>query len=141
MSELARFTVSIEPPLFEKLEALVAQSAYGNRSEFIRDLIRDQLVQRDWQSDDEQLGTISMVYDHHVPGLAERLTDEQHHFHGRVLCTTHVHLDEHLCAEMLMVRGTGRQIQALADRIRREKGVLHAGLAVGTTGATLRGRE
>jgi CopG family nickel-responsive transcriptional regulator len=84
------------------------------------------------------LGTISLLYDHHARGLSERLIHQQHHFAGKVLATTHVHLDEHLCAETIMVRGRGKEIKALADRLQREKGVLHAKLAAGTTGRSLR---
>jgi len=137
MSGIVRLSVSIEKPLYDKLEKLVTQTQYGNRSEFIRDLIRDHLVQLEWQTDDQMLGTISLVYDHHVRGLTERLTEQQHGFRGSVLATTHVHLDHHLCAEMIMVRGRGRDIQALANRLQREKGVLHAKLATGTTGKHL----
>lgn len=137
MSDLVRFTVSIEKPLFHKLEKSVTSSNYRNRSEFIRDLIRDHLVDQEWQTDKPLLGTITLLYDHHVPGLSERLTHAQHHFLGKVLATTHVHLDEHLCAEMIMVRGRGKQIQVLADHLRREKGVLHAKLTTGTTGRAL----
>ncbi|MFP4356712.1 MAG: nickel-responsive transcriptional regulator NikR [Phycisphaerae bacterium] len=137
MSDLVRFTVSIDKPLFDKLEKEVAAHNYRNRSEFVRDMVRNYLVDQEWQTGDESLGTISLLYDHHTRGLTERLTEEQHHFHGAVLATTHVHLDEHLCAEMIMVHGEGREIQALADRLGREKGVLHAKLATGTTGGCL----
>jgi CopG family nickel-responsive transcriptional regulator len=140
MSDLVRFTVSIEKPLFDKLEKEVAAHSYRNRSEFVRDMVRNYLVDQEWQTGDELLGTISLLYDHHTRGLTERLTEEQHHFHGTVLATTHVHLDQHLCAEMIMVRGQGKDIQALADRLRREKGVLHAKLATGTTGAVVSSR-
>lgn len=137
MSELVRLSMSIEKPLYDQLEKLVAKRQYENRSEFIRDLIRDSLVEQEWESGRELLGTLSLVYDHHARGLADRLTHLQHHFPGRVLATTHVHLDEHLCAEMIMVRGSGREIKELADRLQREKGVLHAKLAMGTTGRSL----
>lgn len=138
MSDIVRVSVSIEKPLFEKLEDLVARSDYKNRSEFVRDLVRDHLVQLEWQTDEEMLGTISLVYDHHARGLSERLTEQQHHFPGKVLAMTHVHLEEHLCAEMIMVRGRGKDIQDLANHLQREKGVLHAKLATGTMGHSLR---
>lgn len=141
MSELARFTVSIERSLFDKLERQVNDSDYRNRSEFVRDLIRNHMVEREWQTDKVLLGTISLLYDHHARGLTERLTEEQHHFSGTVLATTHVHLDEHLCAEMIMVRGKGKDIKALTDRLQREKGVLRAKLATGSTGQSLRRRS
>jgi CopG family transcriptional regulator, nickel-responsive regulator len=137
MPDLVRFSVSIEKPLLERLEREVAHHSYRNRSEFVRDLVRNYIVEQEWQTGGVLLGTISLLYDHHTRGLTERLTDEQHHFHGTVLATTHVHLNEHLCAEMIMVRGQGKDIQALADRLRREKGVLHAKLATGTTGGSL----
>jgi len=138
MSDIVRISLSIEESLFHRLEKLIAQSDYGNRSEFIRDLIRNRLVEQEWQTEQELLGTISLLYDHHARGLSERLTAQQHDFPGKVLATTHVHLDEHLCAEMIMVRGRGKDIKALADRLQREKGVLHAKLATGTTGRALR---
>lgn len=137
MSDLVRFTVSIERSLFEKLEREVAAHEYRNRSEFVRDLIRNYVVEQEWQTDEILLGTISLLYDHHVRGLTERLTTRQHDFAGTVLATTHVHLSHHLCAEMIMVRGTGKDIRALTDRVQREKGVLHAKLATGTTGESL----
>lgn len=138
MSKLVRFTVSMEQPLFELLEQHVGASEYGNRSEFVRDLIRAHLVQEDWdEGDGDMLGVISLVYDHHSPGLSQRLTHEQHHFVGNVLATTHIHLDHDLCAEMIMVRGPAADIRLLTSRLRREKGVVHAQLSVSTTGAPL----
>jgi len=130
-------SVSIEKPLFDRLEKLIADSDYINRSEFVRDLIRNYLVEEEWNTNKVLLGTISLVYDHHARGLSEKLTHQQHHFAGTVLATTHVHLDEHLCAEMIMVSGRGKDIKALTDRLQREKGVLHAKLATGTTGKDL----
>ncbi|HNX26118.1 MAG TPA: nickel-responsive transcriptional regulator NikR [Phycisphaerae bacterium] len=131
MSELVRFSVSIERPLFDKFEKLVRKAEYENRSEYIRDLIRESIIEQNWQSRKQQLGTITITYNHHTRGLVERLLDIQHHFSGKVLANTHVHLEEHICAEMIMVRGTGKEIQSLANHLRREKGVLHAQLAVG----------
>lgn len=137
MSELTRFTVSMEKPLFDKLDRQVAAGNYRNRSEFVRDLLREYLVEQEWASGRKLLGTISLVYDHHVRGLSDRLTHVQHHFVGKILATTHIHLDEHLCAEMIMVRGSGKDIKALTDQLRREKGVLHATLSTSTTGKSI----
>jgi CopG family nickel-responsive transcriptional regulator len=137
MSELIRLSVSIEKPLFEKLERLVAESQYTNRSEFIRDLVRDRLASDEWDSGAESLGTITLVYDHHARGLNARLTDLQHDFRGQVLATTHVHLDHHRCAEMVMVRGRAEDIKGLTDAMHRLKGVLLAKLATGSTGERL----
>jgi len=137
MSNLVRMSVSIDKPLFDRLEKLVADSEYNNRSEFVRDLIRGYLVEKEWDTGEVLVGTITLVYDHHARGLSRKLTEHQHHFSGTVFATTHVHLDEHLCAEMIMVRGRGKDIKRLADQLRREKGVLHAKLATGTTGKGL----
>jgi len=137
MSDLVRVSLSIEAPLFERLEEMVKEEGYDNRSEFIRDLIRDRLVQEQWESTQESLGTVTLIYDHHARGLSERLTDLQHHFHGAVLATTHIHLDSRFCAEMIMLRGQAGRIKELTDQMKREKGVLHAKLAVSSTGTAL----
>ena len=137
MSNVMRLSLSLERRLFDRLEKLVADSGYHSRSGFVRDLIRDCLVQREWRGNQVLLGTISLLYDHHKRGLSARLIHQQHHFSGAVLATTHVHLDERLCAEMIMVRGRGKDIKALVDRLRREEGVLHAKLATGSTGKRL----
>lgn len=131
MSDLMRLSLSIEPPLFEQLEERVAGSAHANRSEYIRDLIRERLAQEAWEGDEEALGTITLVYDHHQRDLCARLTDLQHDASCHVLATTHVHLDHHRCAEMIMVTGRARCIKDLADAMRQIRGVHHAALSVG----------
>jgi len=137
VSDLVRLSLSIEKPLFEQLEKLVKTSGYENRSEFVRDLIRDRLVKGKWDKDEEVLGTITMVYDHHQRRLAEKLIDLQHHHHASVLVTTHVHLSHHLCAEVILVRGRASLIRKLADAIHQQKGVLHAELSMTSTGSEL----
>ena len=137
MSELVRFSLSIERPLLERLEKLAAASRYRNRSEFIRDMIRGRLVDQRWQGNQEVLGTITLVFRHHLRGLTEKLTDLQHHHHGAVLAATHVHLDEDTCAEMILVKARASEVQTMADILRQQKGVLHAALSVGSTGEEL----
>ncbi|MFA6244314.1 MAG: nickel-responsive transcriptional regulator NikR [Candidatus Hydrogenedentales bacterium] len=137
MSELERLSFSIEKPLMTKLEKLVRAARYTNRSEFIRDLIRSKLVEQEWETDKEALGTVTLLYDHHVRGLSDRLTHLQHDYHSNILATTHVHLDHELCAEVIMVRGKANLIRQLATAMGREKGVLHAALSLSTTGKQL----
>jgi CopG family nickel-responsive transcriptional regulator len=137
MSELVRVSLSIEKPLYDRLEQLVAASDYTNRSKFIRDLVRNYLVEEEWNSPYELLGTVTLIYDHHARGLSGRLTELQHDFPGTVLATTHIHLDHDLCAEMIMVRGPGRDIKRLTDGMKTLKGVLLAKLAMGSTGRHL----
>ena len=134
MKQLARLSFSIEKPLLEQLEKLLKESKYSNRSEFIRDMIRQQLVGREWEKDREALGTVTLLYNHHRHKLSEKLTELQHHHHQNILVSTHLHLDKHLCAEVLLVKGRARRIRKLLDLLRRQKGVLHATLSLSSTG-------
>ncbi|GMU91139.1 MAG: hypothetical protein AMXMBFR4_01970 [Candidatus Hydrogenedentota bacterium] len=137
MSELERVSFSLEKPLLAKLERLVRDSRYTNRSEFIRDLIRAKLVEGEWERDEEAIGTVTLLYDHHVRGLSDRLTHLQHHHHSNVLAATHVHLTHDLCAEVIMIRGRAHLIREMANAMGREKGVLHASLSLSSTGKRL----
>ena len=137
MPDLIRLSLSIEKPLFDQLEKLVKKSGYENRSEFVRDMIRDRLVKAQWDKDQEVLGTITLLYDHHRRQLSEKLTDLQHHHHTHVLVTTHLHLTHDLCAEVILVRGKASLVRQLADAIHQQKGVLHADLSMTSTGSEL----
>jgi len=139
MSEVIRQSFSMDAALWKKVESLVRESGYTNRSEFLRDLIRQRLVEREWEMGaGEVVGTITLVYDHHARRLGEKLTDIQHDHHSAILATTHVHLDHDMCAEMIMMKGRPATIRAIADRIRQQKGVLHASLSMSSTGRSLR---
>ena len=137
MTDLVRLSLSIEQPLYDRLEKMVKRSGYTNRSEFVRDMIRQQLVEREWDANAEVVGTVTLVYDHHRHNLTEKLTDLQHRHHTAILATTHVHLSHDLCAEMILIRSKARHIQELADALRQQKGVLHAGLTMTSTGHSL----
>ena len=138
MSDLVRLSLSLEKPLLDRLEKLVKTSGYTNRSEFVRDLVRQRLVEQEWDKDREVVGTITLVYDHHQRLLAKKLTELQHHHHDAVLATTHVHLSPHLCAEVIIMRTKASHIRKMADRLQQQKGVLHADLALASTGSRLR---
>lgn len=137
MPDLERLSFSLERPLLERLEKLRADAGYANRSEFLRDMIRGRLVDRAWELDEEAVGTITLVYDHHARRLNERLTDLQHDHHEVILATTHVHLDHHHCVEVILVRGRAGRIRAIADLLGKQKGVLHSGLSMSSTGHEL----
>jgi CopG family nickel-responsive transcriptional regulator len=137
MPELMRLSFSLERSLAARLERLCQESSYTNRSEFIRDMIRERLVSREWELNEEAIGTVTLIYDHHARRLSERLTDLQHAHHDAVLATTHVHLDRHMCAEMIMMRGRAEMIRGLTDALRQQKGVLHASLSMSSTGRKL----
>ncbi|MBL7076092.1 MAG: nickel-responsive transcriptional regulator NikR [Kiritimatiellae bacterium] len=137
MTELSRFSISIEQGLLERLESLVRKHAYANRSEFVRDLLRERLVEEEWKGNAEVVGTITLVYDHETRELSKKLTRLQHHHHDLVLASTHVHLDAHMCAEMVLTKGPAGEIQEMADMLRQQKGVLHASLSLSSTGKDL----
>jgi len=137
MNKLIRLSLSIEKSLFDRLQAMVKRSGYTNRSEFVRDMVRQRIVEDEWDANAEVIGTVTLVYDHHHPSLGERLVDLQHEHHTTVLATTHVHLSHDLCAEMILIRDKARNIQLLADALRQQKGVLHAGLTMTSTGDSL----
>ena len=137
MSDLARVSLSLEASLLDRLEKLTRDSGYLNRSEFIRDLVRERLARAEWEGGREVLGTLTVIYNHHQRGLTEKLVTLQHHWGGHVLTATHVHLSHEVCAEMIMLKGSGDAVNALANAIRSERGVLHASLAMSTTGENL----
>ena len=137
MGELSRFSISIENGLLERLARLVKKSKYANRSEFIRDMLRERLVEEEWKSNEEVVGTITLVYDHETRELSKKLTRLQHHHHDLVLASTHVHLDEQMCAEMVLTKGPASEIEEMANLLRQQKGVLHASLSLSSTGKEL----
>ena len=138
MSELSRIGVAIDSDLLDQFDQLIAKRGYTNRSEAFRDLIRDELVQKSWESPESNVvGTVTLVYDHHVRMLSEKLTDMQHDFHRSILSTLHVHLDHDNCLEVLVVRGKAAAVQKIADSLISTKGVKHGYLTLTTTGAEL----
>ena len=139
MSELSRIGVAIDSDLLDKFDALIAKRGYTNRSEAFRDLIRDELVEQTWESPDSNVvGTVTLVYDHHVRLLSEKLTDLQHEYHRAILSTLHVHLDHDNCLEVLVVRGRSSAVKQIADTLISTKGVKHGRLTITTSGAELR---
>jgi len=137
MSDLMRLSFSIDEALYRKLETLIRKSGYTNRSEFIRDLVRNRLVEEAWESNRQALGTVTIIYNHHSRDLSKRLIALQHNHHRAVLASTHVHLDSDLCAEMIMIRGRAADIRDFTEELRRQRGVLHTSLAIGSTGKSL----
>ncbi|MGA3099948.1 MAG: nickel-responsive transcriptional regulator NikR [Bryobacteraceae bacterium] len=139
MGQLSRIGVAIDSELLEKFDSMIAQRGYTNRSEAFRDLIRDELVEKAWQSPESPVvGTVTLVYDHHVRLLNEKLTSLQHDFHRSILSTLHVHLDHDHCLEVLVVRGQAGEVQKVADTIISTKGVKHGRLTITSSGAELK---
>lgn len=138
MSEIIRFGISMDSALLGKFDQLIARKGYSNRSEAIRDLIRDSLVQAEWEGGSEEtLGTITLVYSDRTRELSEVLNHLQHRFYKSIISTTHIHLDEHNCLEVLIVMGKGEEIKKISDRLIGTKGVKHGKLSLTTTGKDL----
>jgi CopG family nickel-responsive transcriptional regulator len=138
MAELSRIGVAINQELLEKFDALIEKRGYTNRSEAFRDLIRNELVQEVWQSSDaEVFGIVTLVYDHHVRLLTEKLTELQHKFHSAILSSLHVHLDHDNCLEVILVRGKVSAVQKLANSLIATKGVKHGRFTATTSGGNL----
>lgn len=138
MGELSRIGVAIDSELLEKFDALISTRGYTNRSEAFRDLIRDELVEVAWEQPDNMVvGSVTLVYDHHVRMLSDRLTDLQHdHFH-EILSTLHVHLDHDNCLEVIVLKGKAAKVKQIADSLIATKGVKHGRLTITSTGKGL----
>lgn len=138
MGETVRFGISIDDKLLDRFDTLVSEKGYANRSEAIRDLIRDALVEQTWEDGNEEtVGTVTLVYNHHVRDLSDRLTEHQHHHHREIVSALHIHLDAHNCLEVLVVRGKAAVVKKIADELIGVKGVKHGKLVMTTTGSTL----
>jgi len=134
MSGLVRFGVSLEKTLLDGFDVLIRAKQYTNRSEALRDLIRRELVEREWQGGRDVAGAITLIYDHHKRDVLARVTDTQHDFQEAIISTQHIHLDHHNCLEIVAARGKAEEVQRLADALRSIKGVRHATLIMSSTG-------
>ena len=138
MGKTIRFGISLDEKLLESYDRHIEAKGYMNRSEAIRDLIRSALVEEKWDGGDaEMVGTVTLVYNHHVRDLSDKLTEHQHAHHDRVISALHVHLDAHNCLEVLVVRGPAVEVKRIADELIGVKGVKHGQLVMTTTGEEL----
>jgi CopG family nickel-responsive transcriptional regulator len=134
MSDTVRFGVSLNRDLLEKFDRLIKDRNYTNRSEALRDLIRQEFVKKQWVEGDEIAGAVTLIYDHHKRDLMARITDIQHDFQKVIISTQHVHLDHDNCLEIIAVRGNPTEVLRLADTLRSIKGVKHGTLSMSSTG-------
>ncbi len=137
MSDLVRFGVSIDSDLLEHFDQLITKKGYNNRSEAIRDMIRNNMIEEEWESDQETVGTITIVYDHHIRDLSANLTHLQHSFTGEIKSVLHVHLDHNNCLEVLVVQGKAHLLEKLANRLTSIRGVKNGKLTMTTTGESM----
>jgi len=136
MGDTTRFGISIDSDLLDSFDRLLAGKGYRNRSEAIRDLIRAAIVEEKMEGGDEEMvGTVTLVFNHHVRDLSDKLTEHQHQHHHQVVSALHVHLDAHNCLEVLVLRGKSADIKRIADELIGVKGVKHGRLFMTTANA------
>jgi CopG family nickel-responsive transcriptional regulator len=124
-----RFSVSLPGNLLRQLDKRVIGKGYASRSEFVRDLIREKMVEDKWRNTRQNVvGVLSISYDHHERNLARKIMEAQHNRYVNVLCSTHVHLDHDNCLETIIIKGTPPEIEKLSIRIAGLKGVKFAKL-------------
>lgn len=138
MPRLSRTGVSLEEDLLKEFDRLIAKRGYANRSEAFRDLMREALLSETVESNKPVVGTLTLVYDHHVPNLAQKLTEVQHAAGTMVLAATHVHLDHRYCLEVVIMKGKSKDLQAVADGMMALRGVELGKLVLTNSGANLK---
>ena len=132
MPKLVRFGISLEEELLRNFDNHIREKEYQNRSEAIRDLIREGIVKKEWLENKEVTGAIILIYNHHRRELANKLTDIQHDFHKLILSSQHIHLDHDNCLETVIVKGKSKEIELLANKMKSEKGVKYGALTIAT---------
>lgn len=137
MADVTRTGVSIEPELLDKFDRFIAKRGYQNRSEALRDLIRESLITEDIEQNRPVVATLSLIYDHHRHDLSNKLNEIQHHSHENVLAATHVHLDHDNCLEVVILKGRSGDVKRLADHMLSMRGVKHGKLVITSTGKGL----
>ncbi len=139
MGKVARFGVSIDEKLLSSFDTLIEEKGYTSRSEAFRDLIRDLLVRNSWEKDEDaqHVATVTLVYNHETRYISDKLTEIQHETHEAVVSALHVHLTEHSCLEVLVLRGKAKLIRKIADKLIATKGINYGTFSMATTGENL----
>jgi len=135
--QLIRFGVSLPQNLIKKFDQQIKQKNYPNRSEAIRDLIRKSLIEEEISGNEEVVGILHLLYDHHKKDLSDKLNEMQHEYLEKVISSTHVHLDHHNCLEVILLKGKVNQIKKLSDSMIATKGVKNGKLFLTSTGGGL----
>jgi len=138
MNKVVRFGVSIDERLLDQFDNLISEKGYVNRSEAIRDIIRDMLVKEEVSDpESEVMGTLTLMYSHDVREISDRLNEVQHGYHENIVSTLHVHIDKHNCLEVLLLKGRVLEVQGIADRLLSIKNVRHGKLTITSKGNQL----
>ncbi len=135
---IVRFGVSVPGELLDRFDRIIEEKGYVNRSEAIRDMMRDFIVRHEWEAGDKEVaGTITMLYNHDEADVVKELLDLQHDYLQEIVSSIHVHMDEHNCLEVVIVKGNAKRIKEIADRLLSLKGVKHGKLVMTGTGREL----
>ena len=134
MAELFRFGISLKKDLLAKFDQLIKERKYTNRSEAFRDLIRQELVKKQWRQGKEIAGAVIIIYDHHQRDLLNKITDVQHDFQKMIISTQHIHLDHNNCLEIIALRGSAQKAQQLTDSLQSIRDIKHTTLSMSSTG-------
>ena len=134
MTKLYRFGISLEKQLFDSFDRHISEQNYQNRSEAIRDLIRNELVKKQWSEGGVVAGVIVMNYNHHKRELVSRMLDIQHDFQQLIISTQHIHLTHHDCLEIIAAKGRASEIEKLANSLKSLVGVKHVNLSISSVG-------
>jgi len=134
MSALVRFGVSLEKALLERFDRFIRERNYTNRSEAFRDMIRQELIKKEWTEGEDIAGAVTLIYDHHRKDLLSKITDIQHNYQKLIISTQHIHLDHDNCLEIVAVKGNPAEVRRLADTLKSIKGVKHGTLSMSSTG-------
>ena len=131
MENITRFGVSIEPMLLKKFDKIIKKKGYTNRSEAIRDIIREKLIEEKYNNFKvKSIATLTILYDHHIGSLTDKLLDLQHKNTEEILVTSHVHIDHKNCLEVIVLKGLTLNIIELANKIKALKGIKHGELVI-----------
>lgn len=134
MTGIFRFGISLPKELIDKFDRLIKEKNYTNRSKAFGDLIRQELIKKEWLEGKEIAGAITLIYDHHKRELLNKITDLQHDFQKIIISTQHIHLDHNNCLEIVAIKGSPKQAQQLADTLKSIKGVKYTTLSMSSTG-------
>ncbi len=138
MGQTIRFGISLDSDLLEKFDRLCEERNYSARSEAIRDLIRNELVQKEWRDQNREVaGTLTLVYDHHQSDLAQKMIEIQHSALDLIISTLHVHIDHRNCMEVLVLKGPVKDVNDISRRLTSTRGIKHGKLSLSTTGKEL----
>ncbi|MEN6317901.1 MAG: nickel-responsive transcriptional regulator NikR [Syntrophaceae bacterium] len=134
MSDVVRFGISLEKALLDNFDTLIKRRKYTNRSEAIRDIIRQELLKKEWEEDRQVAGAITYIYDHHQRDILNKIIDVQHDYQDIIQSSQHIHLDHYNCLEIVAIKGNSSTVIKLADTLKAIKGVKHGSLSMSSTG-------